>query len=205
MIYTVPDWPPGAKILSQSLKESGKSRADLWQFAGNFGLERAIQSTNDNGKNATLDRNTEAMLCAIEGRDNCETKLDRPIPFRTGRKDCIPEQDKKWTPYAFEATKKEKHSNPHGTGISVIQDLKIDFGLTARESIALFAVHGLSKMGRNHEEALKYKWIGGMTDSQRMSTTTFSNMYHKFLNGKTYDRYKSKVIKMLSSEIFIYL
>ena len=95
LIYTVPDWPPGAKILSQSLKESGKSRADLWQFAGNFGLERAIQSTNDNGKNATLDRNTEAMLCAIEGRDNCETKLDRPIPFRTGRKDCIPEQDKK--------------------------------------------------------------------------------------------------------------
>merc|ERR1719322_141701 len=70
LIYTVPDWPPGAKILSQSLKESGKSRADLWQFAGNFGLER----------------DTEAMLCAIEGRDNCETKLDRPIPFRTGRK-----------------------------------------------------------------------------------------------------------------------
>ena len=112
MIYTVSDWPPSARILSQSLKESGKSRADLWQFAGNFGLERAIQSTNDNGKNTTLDRNTEAMLCAIEGRANCETKLERPIPFKTGRKDCIPEQAKKWTPYAFEATKKEKHSNP---------------------------------------------------------------------------------------------
>ena len=188
MIYTVRDWPPNAKVLPKSLKESGKSRADLWQFAGNFGLESAIKSTNDNGKNATIDSNTEAMLCAIEGRDNCEMKLDRPIPFHTGRVDCIPEEDKKWTPYPFEATKKEKHSNPHGTGIRVIQDLKTDFGLTARESIALFATHGLASMGKNHGLALKYKWIGGVVDSQRKSTTTFSNMYHKFLNGKTYDR-----------------
>merc|ERR1712223_626862 len=33
LIYTVPDWPPGAPALPVSLKESGKSRADLWQFA----------------------------------------------------------------------------------------------------------------------------------------------------------------------------
>ena len=34
LIYTLTDWPPGARKLSTSLKESGKSRADLWQFAG---------------------------------------------------------------------------------------------------------------------------------------------------------------------------
>ena len=48
LIYTVTDWPPGAPVLSVSLKESGKSRADLWQFAGNVGLENAIGITNDN-------------------------------------------------------------------------------------------------------------------------------------------------------------
>ena len=48
LIYTVTDWPPGAPVLSVSLKESGKSRADLWQFAGNVGLENAIGKTNDN-------------------------------------------------------------------------------------------------------------------------------------------------------------
>ena len=48
LIYTVADWPPGAPVLPVSLKESGKSRADLWQFAGNVGLENAIEKTNDN-------------------------------------------------------------------------------------------------------------------------------------------------------------
>ena len=48
LIYTVADWPPGAPVLPVSLKESGKSRADLWQFAGNVGLENAIGKTNDN-------------------------------------------------------------------------------------------------------------------------------------------------------------
>ena len=33
-IYTLTDWPPQSKKLSVSLKDSGKSRADLWQFAG---------------------------------------------------------------------------------------------------------------------------------------------------------------------------
>ena len=46
LIFTVPNWPPGAMVLPVSLKESGKSRADLWQFAGNVGLERAIIQTN---------------------------------------------------------------------------------------------------------------------------------------------------------------
>ena len=48
LIYTVADWPPGAPVLPVSLKESGKSRADLCQFAGNVGLENAIENTNDN-------------------------------------------------------------------------------------------------------------------------------------------------------------
>ena len=88
--------------------------------------------------------NVERSLCAMEGREGCQTKLDRVIPFRTGRRDCVPEAEKKWTPYDFEATKKERHSNPHGTGIQVVKDLKRDFGLTARETIGIFATHGLS-------------------------------------------------------------
>ena len=63
--------------------------------------------------------NVERSLCAMEGKEGCQTKLDRVIPFRTGRRDCVPEAEKKWTPYDFEATKKERHSNPHGTGIQV--------------------------------------------------------------------------------------
>ena len=48
LIYTVADWPRGARALSQSLKDLGKSRADLWQFAGNIALELAANLTNPN-------------------------------------------------------------------------------------------------------------------------------------------------------------
>ena len=82
----------GARNLPISLKDSGKSRADLWQFAGNIALERAINDTNRNcylGVNSEVG-NPERQLGAIEGRDKCEIKLNKPIPFRSGRKDCIP-------------------------------------------------------------------------------------------------------------------
>ena len=51
LIYTLTDWPPGAKELSSSLKETGKSRADLWQFAGDVALERVIKMSNENCNN----------------------------------------------------------------------------------------------------------------------------------------------------------
>ena len=46
LIYTLADWPPGAKGLPTSLKESGKSRSDLWQFAALVALERTIERAN---------------------------------------------------------------------------------------------------------------------------------------------------------------
>ena len=183
LIYTLTDWPPGAKGLPTSLKESGKSRADLWQFAGNIGLERAINITNENCHLGMLNfGNPERQLSAIEGRDKCEMKLNRPIPFRSGRIDCIPDESSKWSPYPFEATKKEKHSNTYGTGIQVLKDLKQDFNLTARETISLMALHGTTTFTKNFEESTKYKWIGGNKKG------SFSNMYHKILNGKTFWR-----------------
>ena len=62
LIYTVPTWPPGARALPTSLKESGKSRADLWAFAGSVGLERAVDITNENCKVDDPDNNAEYMV-----------------------------------------------------------------------------------------------------------------------------------------------
>ena len=194
-IYTLTDWPPGAPSLPESLKESGKSRADLWQFAGNIALELAVNYTNPNCHESRFGMaNLEQQITVIEGRDKCEMKLPRPLPFRWGRIDCIPEKDKKWTPYPFEATKKERHSNTYGTGTQVIKDLKRDFNMTARESISLMALHGLATHTKNFEETTKYKWIGGIrTDNTsqpgvhwNLRKGTFSNMYYKILNGKMY-------------------
>ena len=46
LVYTVPNWPPTAPDLDQSLRDSGKSRADLWQFAANVALEMEIEKAN---------------------------------------------------------------------------------------------------------------------------------------------------------------
>ena len=62
LIYTLTDWPPGARSLPVSLKESGKSRADLWAFAGSVGLERAIDWSNFNCQSSDPYFNTEYMV-----------------------------------------------------------------------------------------------------------------------------------------------
>lgn len=168
------------------MKPYDTSRADLWQFAANVALEKVINETNtlvciDSEKYIlNLDPNNEA--------DKCEINLSRPVPFRWGRIDCIPEESKKWTPYPFEATKVEKHSNPFATGTEIIKNLKEDFDFTAKETISLMTLHGMSRLTKNFEQFLKYKWIGGMRSDTRDTTNRgiFHRLYYKTLNGKTY-------------------
>ena len=46
LIYTTVDWPFQEASLAGSLQQLGKSRADLWQFAGLVALERALERAN---------------------------------------------------------------------------------------------------------------------------------------------------------------
>ena len=45
-IYTNPDFPSGVPKLDVSMKESGKSRADLWAFAGLLAAYIGIEENN---------------------------------------------------------------------------------------------------------------------------------------------------------------
>ena len=140
-IYNTTDWPLSAPALKKTLWETGKSRADLWQLAANVGLEMAVNKTNNHCRVKKWQK--ELHVTATEGWDKCEIKPHKDIPFQYGRRDCVPDPEKKWTPYPFEATDEENHSNAFGTSEAVLKDLKRDFGLTARESISLMASHGL--------------------------------------------------------------
>ena len=40
------NWPPSTRVLKTSLKNSGKSRADLWAFAANVALEKTFERSN---------------------------------------------------------------------------------------------------------------------------------------------------------------
>ena len=46
-IFTNPDFPKKTPKLAVSLAESGKSRADLWNFAQAVAVERGINNNND--------------------------------------------------------------------------------------------------------------------------------------------------------------
>ena len=152
-IYTNLTWPTSAPSVNVSLKDSGKSRADLWAFAAQVSLEMEIVRAN-----YACDADVERQQTGIhEGRDKCDIKLHRPIKFKYGRKDCIPEPGQP-TPYI--TSKQEKHDNPWGHGDHVISNLYHDFGLTAEESIALLAAHGVQSRVHNKLLATKYAWVG---------------------------------------------
>ena len=46
-IYTTVDWPLRKASLTGSLQQLGKSRADLWQFAGLVALEKALGKSSE--------------------------------------------------------------------------------------------------------------------------------------------------------------
>ena len=72
--------------LEISLKQSGKSRSDLWQLAGLVALEQALERAN---RACDLDFHARQQVTLLEGRDKCEFKLTKPLKFLTGRADCI--------------------------------------------------------------------------------------------------------------------
>ena len=167
LVYTNASWPSMAPTLPISLRESGKSRADVWQFAANVALEQEIERAN-----YACEYNQYAQQVGVlEGKDKCLIKLHKPITFQYGRADCISDESKKITDLPYEQTDKETPYNPHGTSTTVLDTLKEDFGFTAEESISLMATHSTNFFGADWIEATKYKWIGNH----------LSNMYFKFL------------------------
>ena len=93
--------------LQVSLEQSGKSRSDLWQLAGLVALEQAVERANracdlDFHARQQVPRreissdNDDYQVTMLEGRDKCEMKLTKPLKFKTGRRDCKTEEDRKF-------------------------------------------------------------------------------------------------------------
>ena len=197
LIYTDKSWPSNVQALEVSLKDSGKSRADLWQFAGIVALEAEIERANfgcdydfNTGNQVLLyllkkkdfSKSYSNKVRLLEGEDKCYFKLFKPSVFKFGRRDCIPDESKKETNFAYEATDTESHPNNYGSAKHVVDSLQTDFGLTAREGISLMAAHATAGQHHNFRIPTKYMWPGN---------PYLSNMYFKYLAGVgMYRRYK---------------
>jgi len=171
MIYTNKEWPLTAPALGQSLVETGKSRADLWQFAGIVALEVEIEKANFA---CDYDYNVGNQVRLLESEEKCYFKLFKPSVFKFGRVDCIPDETKKVTTFPYESTDPESHPNNYGSAKHVVDSLKHDFNLTAREGISLMAAHATSPQFHNFRLPTKYQWPGN---------PYLSNMYFKYLAG----------------------
>merc|ERR1712156_660442 len=171
-IYTDPSWPPGTPRLASSLQSTGKSRADLWQLAANTGLEIEMTKANYACSHKV---SYQQMVVALEGKEKCLWKLEQPVPFQYGRADCVRNPSEGTTDLPFEATNKESHSNPFGQGDWVLKDLKRDFGMSARQSIALMAAHGMPPQKHNAQLEVSYRWGGN---------PFISNNYFKILGSR---------------------
>ena len=99
-IYINIDWPYTNPSLEVSLYQSGKSRADLWQFAALVALEEAVERAN---RACDLDYHQRQQVRLLEGRKECEIKLTKPLKFMTGRKDCITQEDQPYKTNRHEA------------------------------------------------------------------------------------------------------
>ena len=170
-IYMDPTWPPGAKNLSSSLWSTGKSRADLWQLAASTALEVEIARANYGCSNKA---SYQQMVLALEGMDKCLWKLHKPIPFQYGRADCVNNHEQAQTGCPFEATDTENHFNHNGLASTVLEGLRDDFGLSARQSIALMASHGIKRASHDKVMGMTYTWAGN---------PFISNLYFKTLAG----------------------
>ena len=180
MIYTDPTWPPGPRELSSSLRSTGKSRADLWQLAANTGLEIEIAKANYGCSHKV---SYQQMVVALEGKEKCLWRLQQPVPFQYGRADCIRDLSAATTDFPFEATNKESHSNPFGQGDWVLKDLKRDFEMPARQSIALMAVHSIAPEKHNKQLEISYKWGGSPFLSNNYFKTLGSRPQYSLANG----------------------
>ena len=169
VIYTTVDWPFKEASLTGSLQQLGKSRADLWQFAGLVALEKALERAN---RACDLDKWARQQVTLLEGREACEIKLRAPLKFWSGRADCVPEDGGS----GYKASKAEVQPLLLGDANHATDFFQEEFGMSAEHSQALQAIHGAVHAATI---GVKYTWFG---------SGYISNMFYKMIaNHPTYD------------------
>ena len=119
-------------------------------------------------------------MTLLEGRDKCEMKLTKPLKFRTGRRDCKTEEDRKYVTQEDEVFRikflhyclLQFHPNTWGDGRHLVDYGREAFRMDPEHWIALQAIHGaVHGVGMN----IKYTWFG---------PGYISNVYFKRLANK---------------------
>jgi hypothetical protein len=161
--------------LPYSLKGTGKSRADLWAYAGIVAVEYTMDINNEVCATARTPSNTKkgkelglGQCLYSQGEAGCYATPSRPFVFKTGRRDCIPNAS---LDQPYKTSKEEIDSEAHSNGVKTAQFMKEHFNLTGRETVAIMGAHTI---GSYHaaETGFKYVWTP-------RSEHSFNNEYYR--------------------------
>mmetsp|Transcript_40705 Transcript_40705/g.95624 ORF Transcript_40705/g.95624 Transcript_40705/m.95624 type:complete len:430 (+) Transcript_40705:130-1419(+) len=189
-IYTDPKFPSRSEIMDASLKETGKSRADLWAFAAMVASDYAMM---ENNLGCDGQSSCGHLYNEIDVPFECKISTSRRLVFKTGRRDC-PEEDKadegadgrvktmvyelpeghRYRPY--ETTKVEDNPNPSGNASMVTDYMQRVFAFSKKETVAIMGAHSLGEM-HGVNGLWKYKW-------QWMQTNYLNNNYYRMLASR---------------------
>merc|ERR1719277_2326598 len=159
MIYTDKNYGKQNGKMDTSLKDSGKSRADLWAFATLSAAEWLMEQNNkrcDATKTKDLHLYNEPTMNLSF---TCKVKPSRKMVFQSGRIDC-PESDK---PSAhqrlreYQTDKAEACANPHASGKDIADWMSLHFGFTGRETVAIMGAHQAG-VYHNVNTGFRYTW-----------------------------------------------
>ena len=89
----------------------------------------------------------------LQGQAGCEVLLNRTIPFRSGRSDCLSEHADR--PYI--ASKKEVHADSMGDGRQTLDFFQQNFGFNGQESVAIMGAHTFGRLNV-HNSLFRYVW-----------------------------------------------
>jgi len=172
-----------------SLYESGKSRADLWAFAGMVSIQRSAEIYNfgcDASKPAPCFNQIDA------NSPPCGYTLPTPA-FKTGRSDCVPSCTGKFSDIPFCTSEHEVHPSPTGNGKHVADFFSDQFRLNPKETIALMGAHTLGHPMESNSMIRHYPW------TQR-STSLDNNYYVNIANTTNYKLKNPLVLPLLSDK-----
>jgi hypothetical protein len=169
-VYTQPDFPPRTLTLKPSLKDRGRTRADLWAFAALVAADFAMDENNNACKGESW---CPHLYNEVKPSFPCEINATRSLRFYTGRRDC-PDSTKPHPVNGFvkteafelpeghryrdyETTKDEDHPNPSGNSMMLTDYMKRVFDFSKKETVAIMGAHSLGKM-HSDITLFKYQW-----------------------------------------------
>eukprot|EP00928_Gymnodinium_smaydae_P026042 TRINITY_DN20556_c0_g1_i1.p1 TRINITY_DN20556_c0_g1~~TRINITY_DN20556_c0_g1_i1.p1 ORF type:complete len:670 (+),score=113.19 TRINITY_DN20556_c0_g1_i1:50-2059(+) len=155
-IYEDPAFPRGSPVLKKSLKDSGKSRADLYAFAAlaaaNWGMTNSNNACSHNSSIYSL------MNIPFE----CKITLSHPLTFKTGRKDCQKKEQKAWR---CEASCKESSPIVRDAGCKngfypckKKSFFKESFNFNKKDTVAIMGAHGIGEFHSETSGGFRYMW-----------------------------------------------